>query len=128
MSLGCDEKEFKAPEAGADKCIKGREIQGSPFTPSASALAQRDSPPSSSKMTFYYQRQCEDPCYPCSYGPVFSSRNYDCGSPCGYQGYYGRFCGYRDCCPSYSPRYCSPYSNRYSQRYSYGSCYPCYQC
>lgn len=41
VSLGCDEKEFKAPEAGADKCIKGREIPGSPFAPSASALAQR---------------------------------------------------------------------------------------
>uniref|UniRef100_A0A8C3GTD1 Uncharacterized protein n=1 Tax=Corvus moneduloides TaxID=1196302 RepID=A0A8C3GTD1_CORMO len=80
-------------------------------------------------MTFCYQRQCEDSCYsPCSYGTVFSSRSYDCGSPCGYQGYYGRFCGYRDCCPSYSPRYCSPYSTRYFQRYSYGSCYPCYQC
>uniref|UniRef100_A0A8C0UI43 Uncharacterized protein n=1 Tax=Cyanistes caeruleus TaxID=156563 RepID=A0A8C0UI43_CYACU len=72
-------------------------------------------------MTFCYQRQCEDSCYsPCSYGTVFSSRSY--------QGYYGRLCGYRDCCPSFSPRYCSPYSSRYYQRYSYGSCYPCNQC
>uniref|UniRef100_A0A8C9KZ59 Epidermal differentiation protein n=1 Tax=Serinus canaria TaxID=9135 RepID=A0A8C9KZ59_SERCA len=55
-------------------------------------------------MTFCYQRQCEDSCYsPCSYGTVCSSRSYDCGSPCGYQGYYGRLCGYRQCCPSFSP-------------------------
>ncbi|RMB90667.1 hypothetical protein DUI87_32931 [Hirundo rustica rustica] len=81
------------------------------------------------EMTFCYQRQCEDSCLsPCGYGTVFSSRSYDCGSPCGSQGYYGRFCGYRDCCPSFSSRYCSPFSSRYFQRYSYGSCYPCYQC
>uniref|UniRef100_A0A8C3NYD2 Uncharacterized protein n=1 Tax=Cyanoderma ruficeps TaxID=181631 RepID=A0A8C3NYD2_9PASS len=79
-------------------------------------------------MSFCYQRQWEDSCYsPCASGPVFSSRSYDCGSPCGYRGYSGRLCGYRDCCPSFSPRSCSPFSSsRYFQRYSYGSCYPCY--
>lgn len=86
-------------------------------------------PPYNPKMTFCYQRQCEDSCYsPCGYGTVFSSRSYDCGSPCGYQGYYGRLVGYRDCYPAYSSRYCSPYSSRYVQRFSYGSCSPCYQC
>lgn len=89
-------------------------------------------------MTFCYQRQCEDSCYsPCASGLVFSSRAFDCGSgPCGSLGYSGRFCGYRECCPSFSSRYCSPFSSsssscswpRYFQRYSYGSCSPCYQC
>ncbi|XP_062453582.1 keratin-associated protein 6-2-like [Rhea pennata] len=63
-------------------------------------------------MTFF-QGQCEDDCYyPCSYSSLYGYRGYDCGSPCGNQGYgalyssrglydfgdrygYGGLCGYR---------------------------------
>ncbi|XP_069735014.1 keratin-associated protein 20-1-like isoform X1 [Phaenicophaeus curvirostris] len=92
-----------------------------PYPPRRSRLASVHP----TKMTYYYQNQCDDICYsPCNYGPAYSYQSYDCGSPCGYRGYGGLW-GYRDCYPSYSSRYCYPYSSYYNRRYSYGRCYPC---